>query len=360
MSSTAPELLAELIRFRTTNPEGDEIAICEHLETALKARGADAASVTEVPRPGSRGGYVYARFGEPELLINAHVDTVPVNAGWQQDPFEPRLENERIYGLGAADTKGAIAAVLAALERVRPKNVGILFSGDEERTGTCIPAFLRSPDAEGLRRAVVCEPTARRAGTRHRGVLAYRASLTGAGGHSSRADHMPKPIVTMAKLAVALGEVGEARVNEGPAGMTGLAMNVAEIGGGVAFNVVPERAELTFSIRPYPGFDKDAFDRDIGARARDIHPDIALENVLDHRPLECRDEAPLRALLGDAVREYVGLDFWTEAAVLSAAGIEPVVVGPGDIAQAHSPEEFVAIADLAWATDLFTRVFEAA
>jgi acetylornithine deacetylase len=357
MANSPVDLLAELIGFRTVNPGGDELALCEHLAGALRARGADSVEVEEVPREGSRGGYVYARFGTPRLLVNAHVDTVPVNAGWQSDPFEAKVEGDRLYGLGACDTKGAIAAVLAALDRTTPRDVGILFSGDEERTGTCVPAFLRSGRAEGVERALVCEPTARRVGTHHRGVLAYRASINGKGGHSSRADFMPKPLVAMSRLAVSLDELGRARLRHGPEDMRGLAMNVANICGGVAFNVVPDRAELTFSVRPYPGFDKAAFDAEIAELARGIDPAIEIENVLDHEPLACRDEAAFRALLGDAVSDYVGLDFWTEAAVLATAGIDAVVIGPGDIALAHSPGEYVPIADLEWATELFASVF---
>jgi acetylornithine deacetylase len=357
MSRAAVDILPELIRFRTVNPGGDEVAICEHLAGELRRLGADDVRVQEVPREGSRGGFVFARFGTPRLLLNAHVDTVPVNAGWRGDPFEARIADGRLYGLGSADTKGAIAAALAALERGTPRNVGILFSGDEERTGSCIPAFLRAGAAEGIERAIVCEPTARRAGTHHRGVLAYRATMSGKGGHSSRADFMPKPLVAMSKLAVSLDELARARLDDGPPGMRGLALNVAEISGGVAFNVVPERAELTFSVRPFPGFDKAAFEADVAARARDVDPSIELACVLDHQPLACRDEEALRELVGDDVEGYVGLDFWTEAAVLAEAGIAPVVVGPGDIAMAHSPDEYVPIADLEWATALFEKAF---
>ncbi len=360
MPRSAVDRLPELIRFRTVNPGGDELALCEFLAGELRALGADEVITEHVPREGSRGGYVYARFGAPRLLLNAHVDTVPVNAGWRGDPFEARIDDGKLYGLGAADTKGAIAAALAAIERDTPRDVAFLFSGDEERTGTCLPAFLESGKAEGIDRAIVCEPTARRAGTHHRGVLAYRATINGKGGHSSRADHMPKPIVAMSKLACSLDELARDRLHDGPPDMRGLALNVAEISGGVAFNVVPERAELTFSIRPYPEFDKAAFDAEIAERARAVDASIEIENVLDHRPLACRDEAPLRELLGDGVDAYVGLDFWTEAAVLSAAGIHSVVVGPGDIALAHSPDEYVPIDDLEWATDLFARALSRA
>ncbi len=85
---------------------------------------------------------------------------------------------------------------------------------------------------------------------------------------------------------------------------------------------------------------------------------VQSELLIDHPAFACRDESGFRQLLGGHVDEFVKLDFWTEAAVFSAAGIAAVVVGPGDIAQAHAPDEFVTLADLDWAVELFSHVFE--
>src|SRR5204862_455505 len=106
------------------------------------------------------GGYVFARWGTPRLLVNAHVDTVPANSGWSRDPWTPVVDGDRLYGLGACDTKGAIAAALCAAERARPRDVAMLFSGDEERGTAAVTHFLASPRKAGIERAIVCEPTA--------------------------------------------------------------------------------------------------------------------------------------------------------------------------------------------------------
>jgi acetylornithine deacetylase len=344
------DLLCELIRLRTENPGGDELALCRHVAPLLAARGADEVRVVETGRAaGGPGGYVYARWGAPTLVLNAHVDTVPANTGWRRDPWTPAIEDGRVWGLGAADTKGAIAAIVDAVGRQRPRDAAVLFSGDEERGTAAVRGFLASPLARGIRRAIVCEPTSRRAGTRHRGVLAYAARVRGAGGHSSNADRMPAPIVTMARLAVALDELGRAHRDRGPAGMTGLCLNVAALDGGVAFNVVPDAASLSWSIRPAPGFDEAAWDAEVAARARAIDPAITIERRIDHAPFGSSDAAGLAALLGDMPREVVALDFWTEAALYEAAGIAAIVIGPGDIGHAHAPDESVAIDDLEWA-----------
>src|SRR5262249_32203422 len=152
-----PERLAELVSFDTRNPEGDEKPLVHKLARDLAALG--AASVDEVDV--GDHAYVYARFGErPTLLVNAHVDTVPANSGYSSPPLILVRRGERLHGLGAADTKGAIAAVLEALAALTPAaraklELGILFSGDEERSGTCIRAFLDSDAARGLTHAIV-------------------------------------------------------------------------------------------------------------------------------------------------------------------------------------------------------------
>ena len=362
----AADLLAELVALPTHHPGagggagGDERRLCEHLAPLLATRGADEVAVVEAPRAhGGPGAYVYARWGRPTWLLNAHVDTVPANTGWSRDPWTPVIEDGRLYGLGSADTKGAIAAALVALDDVRPRDAAVLFSGDEERGTASVTHFLKSPRAAGLRRAIVCEPTARAAGIRHRGVLAYEARIEGHGGHSSKADDMPKPVVTMARLAVALDEIGRARRGDGPPDMTGLCMNVAALGGGVAFNVVPNAATLLWSIRPPPGFDRAGWERALAERVAAIDPAIRVETRTHHEPFACRDVAGFQGWIGGAAGAWIPLDFWTEAALYAAAGIDAVVIGPGDIGQAHAADEYVTLDDLAWATDLYRSLFVA-
>lgn len=354
------ERTCELVRFATHHPwtggpGGDELALCRHLATLLQ--GADQVEVVETGRRhGGPGGYVYARWGTPRILFNVHVDTVPPNTGWTRDPWTPSVADGRVTGLGACDTKGAIAALLVAMERRRPEGVAVLFSGDEERGTAAVTAFLKSPQARGLELAIVCEPTTRRAGVRHRGVIAGAATFRGAGGHSSNADRMPAPLVTIARLAVALHDVGRAEVDAGPPDMKGLCLNIAGIDGGVAFNVVPDAATLTYSIRPAPGFDQDAWHARLAALAASIDPAITLEVRTDHAPFACSDEPTARRLLGDRVTSYGPLDFWTEAALHEAAGVPAVVVGPGEIHRAHAPDEWVSIDDLDWAVETFAAI----
>jgi len=349
------DLLAELVAIPTqqAGPDGtrgNERRLCDHLAPLLRARGADEVIVADAKRTdGSPGAYIFARWGTPRRIINAHIDTVPVNAGWSHDPWEPHLIGDNLHGLGAADTKGAIAATLVALETA-PRDRGVLFSGDEEHGSAVMHAFLSSSHARDIREAIVCEPSSRAAGIAHRGVIGQIATLAGQGGHSSKADFMPKPLAQLARLAVALDDIGRARLYEGPTGMTGLCLNIAALHGGVAFNVIPQRGQLEWSLRPYPGFDRARWDADVAAAMRSIDPQIVLAATVDHAPFACDK-------LADLVRPHVdrvgALDYWTEAALFAEHGIDAIVVGPGDIAQAHAANEFVALADLDWAVRLY-------
>jgi acetylornithine deacetylase len=355
-------LLSSLVAYRSDVTEGDERPLADHLATLLRERGPDEVTVTDVPRAdgGKPASYVYARFGKPKLLVNAHLDTVPPNADWSSDPFVPRLDGGRLYALGAADTKGAAAAILAALDEVRPNDTGILFSGDEEFSSVAMRAFVTSPHREGLERAIVCEPTNLKVGVRHRGFVAFEVTVTGPGGHSSRADSQPSPIAMLSRLGVALDDWARRHYGLGPPGFPGMCVNLARLDGGIAFNVIPANARLLVSLRPPPGADTDAIRAELAAIVRELVPEATFHLLRDNRPFATRDAAAFVPLLGDAARTPIDLGFWTEAALLTASGIDAVVMGPGDIAQAHGPDEWVTLDELSLARDLFRGVFATA
>jgi acetylornithine deacetylase len=357
-------LLERLIRVDTHNPGGSEQALATLLSEELAAHRPDELKLVPVPRDSGRpgeGAYLIARWGTPRLLINAHLDTVPPNRGWSQDPFTPAVAHGRIYGLGACDTKGAIAAVLAALDNVAPRDLALVFSGDEEFGGSCMRAIIereRGPQRPlaSVERAIVCEPTSCRAGTRHRGVLGLEAYLSGKGGHSSLADELPAPVADLARLAVEWHEWGVRMREVGPLDFRGMCLNVAQLDGGVAFNVVPKEARLTVSVRPPPGSDVGTVRDELVAIAARVVPAAKLTAGPAAPAFATREPGAFSPALG--VHAPVDLAFWTEAALLSQAGIDCVVYGPGDIARAHAADEFVPVADLVRARDAFAAILK--
>jgi acetylornithine deacetylase len=350
--------LTALVSADTQNPTGDERPLAEALARELAALGARTVETFAVD--GHHSSYAVFGDGTPTLLVNAHLDTVPANAGYTSPPLALVQRETRLHGLGAADTKGAIAAILAALAVGPPRRaVAILFSGDEEHGSQCLRAFLDGPLGRGLTQAIVCEPTGLQVGHRHRGIGSALMVATSPGGHSSRADFVPNPVVTLARAAVALDQWGASKREEGPAGFRGLCVNVAAIDGGVAFNVIPSRATLRVSVRPAPGVEVESVLAEAeGEARRAAAPEDVTWDINHSRPsFSTRDLASFGALLGQRVDQPVDLAFWTEAALFGAAGIDAVVFGPGDIAQAHAPDEFVELDQLVQAREAFLKVF---
>jgi acetylornithine deacetylase len=359
--SRVEKRLAELVAFDTRNPGGDERPLAEMLARDLAELGARSVEVFSVAGHFS----TFARFGSesPSLILNAHIDTVPANSGFTSDPFVLVRRERRLYGLGSADTKGAIVAILEAIALRKsvgraPENLAVLFSGDEELSGASIRQFLASHRTRGLVRAIVCEPTRCRVGTRHRGVYAARISARSPGGHSSLAESIPNPLAALARAAVALDDLGARSRQLGPPGLQGICMNVAALDGGIAFNIIPALATLTFSVRPSPGVGVEGLVAEAQSCVRAAAAPLATDwNVLATNPaFATRDLASFAQILGEATQDPVDLPFGTEAGQFVEQGIDAVVLGPGQIEQAHRADEFVALDELMQAVRIFERV----
>lgn len=289
--------------------------------------------------------------GRPRLLFNVHLDTVPDSPHWSASPFELRVDGERAIGLGACDIKGAAAALLAAAART-DGDCAFLFSSDEEgNDARCIPAFLRQRhDFDGI---VVAEPTRAEAVLAHRGIASVRVRFEGRAGHASAEQHLANSALhqTVRWGARAL-DVVDAEAHQRFGGLTGLRFNIGRIEGGIKANVIAPEAELRFGFRPLPSMDTDALLARFRACAEPAP--ATFEETFRGPPLPAGDIAGAEARrlaardLADALDLPIGnaVDFWTEASLFSAAGHTALVYGPGDIAQAHSADEWVALEQL--------------
>lgn len=352
--------LEKLVAFDTRNGSGDEIACVEFLRGALAAHRPDEIVVDSVSR--SRGksdsGYVMARWGNPKILLNVHIDTVPSGEGWTSDPLHMKRENGRVIGLGTSDIKGAAACILAAMESVKPQDVAILFSGDEEHGSEVMPEVIARGHYGGAATAIVCEPTCCEVGRRHRGMLAMNALFTGKGGHSSLSDVTERPLLQAARLAAAWGEYNDAHMSFGEAPYQGLCLNIGDIENDGAYNVIPTRSKLWASMRPPPG-DNVARRRENMLRiASEVTPEAVMDVIVDFEPFAARDVTAFKSVFDDT--PIVDLPYWTEAAMLSEAGLNVVVYGPGDVEQAHKPNEYVSEAHLGTAAAAYGRALSGA
>ncbi|PJK06542.1 acetylornithine deacetylase [Lysobacteraceae bacterium NML71-0210] len=298
--------------------------------------------------------------GQPSLLFNVHLDTVPASPAWSADPHRLRIEDGRAIGLGACDIKGAAAGLLAAAQATSG-DMAILFSNDEEANDPrCIAHFLASQ--HGFQNVIVAEPTACRAVPAHRGISAVRMQFHGRAGHASGAQAMQASALHQAmRWGTRALEHVEAHAAQAFGGLQGLRFNIGRVEGGIKANVIAPEAEVRFGFRPLPSQDMDELHRQFqgfAAPGTDYEetfrgPSLPAgdANEAESRRREAEQlAASLQLPIGDAV------DFWTEASLFSAAGLTAIVYGPGDIAQAHTADEWVALAQLEQYTQSILRI----
>lgn len=294
--------------------------------------------------------------GTPEILFNCHLDTVPVGAGWTRPALEATVEGDRVYGRGTCDIKGA-AAVLLTLAETTDAPLALLLTTDEEGAGgCCVRHFIGSGRAACYRQVVVCEPTGCRAVLAHRGYLSVRGTFSGISGHSSefRAldDSANHRLAAWMHAAVA-----ECRRRAAEHEAT--CFNIGRIAGGTKSNVIAGEASVHYSARLGPGGDNRALFEALSGLAGDT---ASWHVPFSGPPLPAAGqdaEAARRFAQDHGLPVGDPVDFWTEAALFSAAGLPALVFGPGDIAQAHTADEWVALEQLAAALGYYGGVIGA-
>lgn len=300
--------------------------------------------------------------GAPTRVFNVHLDTVPSSDAWSADPLRLRVVGERAIGLGACDIKGAAAGLLAAANATHG-DAAFLFSSDEEANDPrCIAAFLA--EDRGFSEAIIAEPTRCEAVLAHRGISSVLLKFKGKAGHASGANALQANALHQAMrwgaAALALVE-DEAGARFG--GLSGLRFNIGKVEGGIKANVIAPSAEVRFGFRPLPSHDIDALHARFGTCAAPGALE-RYEETFRGPSLPAGDpaDAEQRRQAAQALAERLGLavgpavDFWTEASLFSQAGLTAFVYGPGDIAQAHAADEWVALEQLQRYAESITRI----
>jgi len=300
---------------------------------------------------------LFARRGKPGVLFNCHLDTVPVGDGWTEAPLALTVRDGRAWGRGACDIKGAAAALLAVAEATDAPMAILLTSDEEGAGGCCVREFLATDPAAEFDRAVVCEPTANRAVLSHRGFLSVLGHFNGTAGHSSEFRALEDSAVHAAGRWIAAAV--EYCASEAEAGRH-TCFNVGRIGGGIKSNVIADGCDLHYSARLAPGQDNRALLEAIsGLAGADRRAEWKVPFSGPPLPSGGRTAEAARAFaegLGLDLTEKV--DFWTEASLFSAAGMDAIVLGPGHIEQAHTVDEWVALDQLETAAAQYRRIVE--
>lgn len=380
-------LLTDLVRLPSVNPMGRPLSGPEYLEGRVTAYLCDVLKHAGIPfervevAPGRAN--VLARLegmpGAPTVVLDAHQDTVPVD-GMVIPPFEADIKNGRLYGRGACDVKGGLAAMLAAFLRLakeRPQRcatVVVTFTCDEEATSLGINQLTRSWSDPAMKYrllptppdvAIVAEPTSLDAVVAHRGAVRWQLSTTGRACHSSRPDEGINAIYRMAEVVRHLQAFADWLPTSRPAHpLCGPAtLSVGLITGGISVNAVPDRCTIEIDRRVIPG-----------ERREDVIPEVA--KYLAERvsfPIEHSEPYVLSPPLGDELngpwadrllasiapvagsKQKIGVAYGTHASRFAAVGVPAVVFGPGDIAQAHTKDEWIELAQLQAAAECYYR-----
>jgi len=360
---SATELLARLVSFDTTSHKSN-MELVRFVEDYLAQRG--VASQLVVNPEGSKAN-LYATIGPANVsgvALSGHTDVVPVEGqSWTSNPFVLAERDGRLYGRGTADMKGFLACALAAVPDFQRRQlkvpIHITFSYDEE-IGCLGVRPLIAEFGKSLikpRMVIVGEPTSMSVVDAHKGPVRWHVEIEGRAAHSSMAHLGANAIMAAGNLLQELrsieNELKLAPRNErfNPPYAT---LQVVRINGGTATNIVPVSCSVEFDLRALPGVDSNSIDRRVRTfvtreclpELQQVAPEsrisIAIANQVPPFAAGANSEAVALALNLVGQNETHAVSYATEAGLFQDDGSPSVVIGPGDIAQAHTADEWIA------------------
>ncbi|MBZ9772236.1 acetylornithine deacetylase [Mesorhizobium sp. CO1-1-8] len=374
---SAVDHLDRLIAFNTVSSRSNT-ALIDWIEVFCRQY---SARVRRFPNNAGDKTCLFVSLGPDALggiVLSAHTDVVPTEGqAWHADPFTMRRDHGRLIGRGATDMKGFIACCLAVVPHVsrlslkRPLHLALSY--DEEVSSDGVQPMADWLGRSGLdpALAIIGEPSSMQVVTAHKGGLLNRVRIKGKPGHSSQPDRHVNAVMVAAQL-IAHIEAVQRELRAGPV-FSGLdpaysTTQVNMVHGGTAQNIVAEHCEFSWEARFIPGQDDLAMVEAVKAfAARELEPAMkAIDNacgiefiieahVPALRPNANADlERHLMELLGQSAPKAVS--YGSEAGIFQAAGVPAIICGPGDIAQAHQPEEFIAQSDLDSCVDFLVKV----
>ncbi|MBW8863907.1 MAG: M20/M25/M40 family metallo-hydrolase [Verrucomicrobia bacterium] len=366
------KLLAELIALPSVNPAflpprhpfAGEHRVADFLASVAARAGLEVEFQPVLP---GRRNFIARLLPKnaikQTILLAPHLDTV----GADGTRFIPQRRHGRLHGRGASDTKGSVAAMLSALcelaaGKSRPQSTQIVFAGlvDEENA----QAGSRALAAGGFQAdlAIVGEPTRLQVVTAHKGSLWLQLATQGKAAHGAK-PHLGKNAVhEMARIVDLLETRYAAQLKKRKHKLLGHAtVNVGKIAGGSQPNIVPDACLIEIDRRTLPGETGTSVRRELAAllAANKLSARISRANHAPALALETDHRLPLVQSFLRSTRQSrpAGVDYFCDAAVLAAGGIPSVVFGPGDIAQGHTADEWISLAELERAKDLLVGFF---
>jgi acetylornithine deacetylase len=372
MNSYLYEVAGRLVSFDTVSSKSNAAAM-EYLGTHLNDHGfrvsLQRSDIAGVPKINLSA---YVGPAEPGgLIISGHVDTVPFTGqpGWTRDPLRLEIDDSRVYGRGTSDMKVFLAQCVDAAARLdvatlkRP--LVFLFTADEEvgclGAGRMLPAL---PELLGSipqpRLAWIGEPTSYQVFHTHKGVVLFTITVHGLGGHSSLPEQGVNAIAVAGKVIETVGHYQAELRSQHSAAFAELfpespyaTLNFGSIRGGTAANMIAEECTVQVSYRPLPQADPLEAYRELARRLQEIdardygsphhRATIEVSDPLLVPPLLSPRETPLEGVLFAILQRHTsgGAPFATDGGQFARAGIASLICGPGDLEQAHQPNESI-------------------
>jgi acetylornithine deacetylase/succinyl-diaminopimelate desuccinylase-like protein len=366
------DLLRDLVSIPSVNPAGDpgtdqtgEQAIGEYVANFLRVCGADVAlRHVEIGRPNVVASFTPAQ-PSAHIAFAPHLDTVSI-AGMTIPAFDPAIRDGRLYGRGSTDTKGPMAAALWALKewsetkradsRIKWSFLGLM--GEEAGNDGAL-AVAKSGFSSDL--TLVLEPTELGVVTAHKGALWMDVETTGVACHGAIPEQGRSAIYAMRRVLEEIenGVIPDlARQLHPKLGCT--SMNVGTITGGSKINIVPDRCRIEVDCRVVPGVDGEKFRTEFEARLRELVPDLLVRTQRSNQPLDTDETLPWVQRLGQTARGFTTAPWFSDASFLSSPKCPSVCIGPGNIAQAHTKDEFISVRDLEEGVEFFRRWIDVA
>lgn len=361
---SSQEMLAKLVGFDTTSSRSN-LALIHWVQDYLSGYGVASTLIHDDTKNKANLHAVIGPADKAGVVLSGHTDVVPVDGqDWTSDPFTLREHDGILYGRGTSDMKGFIATALAKVPAMvaQPLTAPVHFALSYDEELGCLGAHSLAAHVADLpvkpKLCIVGEPTGMKPITGHKGICDFDCAVHGKEAHSSLAPYAVNAVEAAAELVAYIRAVARRMATEGPFNahfdppFTTLHTGVMQ--GGTALNIVPNLCTFSFEIRNIPEVDPDALAEEIRQyafktiepRMKDIDPKTGFEFRAAARvkAFDIANDDPavdmVRALSGANSAEKVS--FATEAGIFHDTGVPTVVCGPGFIAQAHKPDEFIA------------------
>ena len=372
-------MLERLIAFETVSRDSN-LGLIEWTRDYLAGLGATSRLTYDAT---GKKANLFATLGEgsrPGLVLSGHTDVVPVEGqAWDTDPFKATVIGDKLYGRGSADMKGYIATALVMAPQFLASKADaplhFAFSYDEEVGCIGVRGLIKDLQDIGLKTAgcIVGEPTLMQPIIAHKGTHRFRCCITGREAHSSYTTQGVNAIEYAARIIVYIRQMADRlqqlETRDYAFTVPFTTMQTGLIRGGLAANIVPKECEFIFEARTLPGASEQKLFQEVKDYAATLLPEmqriepnaaIKLEmmNTAPGMNMQETDEIVKLATALSRNKPNGAVSYGTEGGLFQAAGIPTVICGPGDIEQAHRPNEFVSLAQLAQCEAFMQRLLE--